>query len=154
MLTELDLMKTLRPHPHVVDLIGCCIEKGTGNFDWLLFLISCRQTNLIIHLKTISLNQLIQHRYILLDPLLIVLEYLPYGDLLGYLRKSRGIEDTYNTGEKRPSSTLTEKDLLSFAWMIADGMNYLSTIKVEHTTLILLKHLKSQHALRSCVTWK
>ena len=145
MLTELDLMKTLRPHPHVVDLIGCCIEKGTGNFDWLLFLISCRQTNLII------LNN---NRYILLDPLLIVLEYLPYGDLLGYLRKSRGIEDTYNTGEKRPSSTLTEKDLLSFAWMIADGMNYLSTMKVEHTTLILLKHLKSQHALRSCVTWK
>ena len=33
MLTELDLMKTLRPHPHLVDLIGCCIEKGTGNFD-------------------------------------------------------------------------------------------------------------------------
>ena len=33
MLTELDLMKTLRPHPHVVELIGCCIEKGTGNYD-------------------------------------------------------------------------------------------------------------------------
>ncbi len=64
------------------------------------------------------------------DPLLIVLEYLPYGDLLGYLRKSRGIEDTYNTGEKRPNSRLTEKDLLSFAWMIAAGMNYLATMKV------------------------
>ena len=33
MLTELDLMKTLRPHPHVVELIGCWIEKGTGNYD-------------------------------------------------------------------------------------------------------------------------
>ncbi|RMX43391.1 hypothetical protein pdam_00025043 [Pocillopora damicornis] len=96
MLTELDLMKTLRPHPHVVELIGCCIEK---------------------------------------DPLLIVLEYLPYGDLLGYLRKSRGIEDTYNTGEKRPSSTLTDKELLSFAWMIADGMSYLSTMKIVHRDL-------------------
>lgn len=63
---------------------------------------------------------------------MIVLEYLPYGDLLGYLRKSRGLEDTYNTGEKRPNSRLTEKDLLSFAWMIADGMSYLATLKVNH----------------------
>ncbi|XP_066027919.1 ephrin type-A receptor 3 isoform X2 [Pocillopora verrucosa] len=92
MLTELDLMKILKPHPHVVELIGCCIEK---------------------------------------DPLLVVLEYLPYGDLLGYLRKSRGIEDAYNTGERRPSSALTEKDLLSFAWMIADGMNYFSAMEAR-----------------------
>ncbi|KAL9970840.1 hypothetical protein ACROYT_G023290 [Oculina patagonica] len=96
MLSELDVMKSLQPHSHVVKLIGCCIEK---------------------------------------DPLLIVLEYLAYGDLLGYLRKSRGIEDTYNTGEKRPNSRLTEKDLLSFAWMIADGMNHLATMKVVHRDL-------------------
>ena len=69
------------------------------------------------------------------DPLLIVLEYLPYGDLLGYLRKSRGIEDPYNTGEKRPNSRVSEKDMLSFAWMIADGMKYLATMKVNHTTV-------------------
>ena len=74
---------------------------------------------------------LILHYFIIPDPLLIVLEYLPYGDLLGYLRKSRGHEDTYNTGEKRPNSRLTEKDLLSFAWMIADGMNYLASMKVN-----------------------
>ena len=80
-----------------------------------------------------------------------MLEYLPNGDLLGYLRKSRGIEDAYDTGENRPSSTLTENDLLSFAWMIADGMSYLSIMKVNQTTVILFKHLKS---LRSYVTWE
>ena len=64
------------------------------------------------------------------DPLLIVLEYLPYGDLLGYLRKSRGHSDSYHSGEKKPTSKLTAKDLLSFAWMIADGMNYLAKMKV------------------------
>jgi len=74
---------------------------------------------------------LVLHCFIIPEPMLIVLEYLPYGDLLGYLRKSRGHEDTYNTGEKRPNSRLTEKDLLSFAWMIADGMNYLATMKVH-----------------------
>ena len=64
------------------------------------------------------------------DPLLIVLEYLPYGDLLGYLRKSRGHSDSYHSGEKKPTSKLTANDLLSFAWMIADGMNYLAKMKV------------------------
>ncbi|XP_022803821.1 tyrosine kinase receptor Cad96Ca-like [Stylophora pistillata] len=96
MLTELDLMKTLKPHPHVVELIGYCIEK---------------------------------------DPLLIVLEYLPYGDLLGYLLKSRGIEDIKNTREKKPSSSLTKEDLLRFVWMIADGMSYLSRMKIVHRDL-------------------
>ncbi|CAH3035791.1 unnamed protein product [Pocillopora meandrina] len=93
---ELEVMKSLRNHPHVVGLIGHCIEK---------------------------------------DPVFIVLEHLPYGDLLGYLRKSRGIEDNYNTGEKEPSSALSEKDLLSFAWMIADGMDYLASMKVVHRDL-------------------
>ena len=79
-------------------------------------------------------------------PVLIVLEYLPYGDLLGYLRKSRGHEDTYNSGEKSPNSRLTEKDLLSFAWMIADGMSYLATMKVNHVTGRLHHHF-SQGAL-------
>ena len=69
--------------------------------------------------------------YLSVDPLLIVSEYLPYGDLLGYLRKSRDHSDNYNTGEKKPASKLTVKDLLSFAWMIADGMQYLATMKVR-----------------------
>ena len=69
--------------------------------------------------------------YLSLDPLLIVFEYLPYGDLLGYLRKSRGHLDNYNTGEKKPASKLTAKDLLSFAWMLGDGMQYLATMKVR-----------------------
>lgn len=30
MLTELEIMKSMRPHPHVVRLIGCCTDKGTG----------------------------------------------------------------------------------------------------------------------------
>ena len=30
MLSELDVMKSLQPHPHVVKLIGCCVEKGNG----------------------------------------------------------------------------------------------------------------------------
>ena len=65
------------------------------------------------------------------DSSLIVLEYLAYGNFLGYLRKSRGIEDIYNTGEKGPISSLREKDILSPAWIIADGMNYLASMQVN-----------------------
>ena len=30
-----------------------------------------------------------------LEPLFVLIEYVPFGDLLGYLRKSRGLNDTY-----------------------------------------------------------
>ena len=90
------------------------------------------------------------HYFDISDPLLIVLEYLPYGDLLGYLRKSRGHEDTYNTGEKRPNSKLTENDLLSFAWMIADGMSYLATVKVNHVTGQLHHHFSKGGPVEEC----
>ena len=43
------------------------------------------------------------------NPVLIVLEYLPYGGLLGYRPKSRGIVDTSNTGVKGPSSALSKE---------------------------------------------
>ena len=29
------------------------------------------------------------------EELLVLIEYVPFGDLLGYLRKSRGLKDTY-----------------------------------------------------------
>ncbi|XP_067048827.1 ephrin type-A receptor 7-like isoform X1 [Acropora muricata] len=96
MLTELHVMKCLKSHNHVVQMIGYSTRS---------------------------------------DPLLLILEYMPYGDLLGYLRISRGHHDTYNSGEKKPTSRLTDTELLSFAWMIADGMSYLADMRVVHRDL-------------------
>ena len=62
---------------------------------------------------------------------MMILEYLAGGDLLGFLRKSRGHKDSYNTGEFVPKSRLSEKELLSFAWMVAEGMTFLSSRKVN-----------------------
>ena len=56
---------------------------------------------------------------------------MPNGDLLDYLRISRGHHDVYNSGEKKPTSRLTDTELLSFAWMIADGMSYLADMRVR-----------------------
>ncbi|XP_020622122.1 tyrosine-protein kinase receptor Tie-1-like isoform X1 [Orbicella faveolata] len=90
-------MKNLKPHPHVIKLIGCATES---------------------------------------DPLLVLIEYVPYGDLLGYLRKSRGLSDTYfNNPDRKPETNLTSKQLMRFAWQIADGMAYLSSRKIIHRDL-------------------
>ena len=66
------------------------------------------------------------------DPLLVLIEYVPFGDLLGYLRKSRGLNDTYfKDADAKPQTSLTAQQLVRFAWQVADGMSYLSSKKVR-----------------------
>ena len=56
---------------------------------------------------------------------------MPFGDLLGYLRKSRGLNDTYfKDPDVKPQTSLTAEQLMRFAWQVADGMLYLSSRKV------------------------
>ena len=53
---------------------------------------------------------------------MVLIEYIPFGDLLGYLRKSRGLNDTYyKDPDVKPQSTLTAEQLIKFAWQVADG---------------------------------
>ena len=33
LLAEVELMKKLKPHPHVIKLMGCVTESGKGNLD-------------------------------------------------------------------------------------------------------------------------
>ncbi|KAL9966771.1 hypothetical protein ACROYT_G024892 [Oculina patagonica] len=70
------------------------------------------------------------------DPLLVLIEYVPFGDLLGYLRKSRGLNDTYfKDPDVKPQTNLTAEQLIRFAWQVADGMFYLSSKKIIHRDL-------------------
>ena len=69
-----------------------------------------------------------------LEPLMVIIEYVPYGDLLGYLRKSRGLNDTYyKDPDVKPKTNLTSQQLMKFAWQVADGMSFLSSNKVFTT---------------------
>ena len=62
----------------------------------------------------------------------MLIEYVPYGDLLGYLRKSRGLNDTYfKDPDIKPKTSLTSQQLMNFASQIADGMSYLSLRKAS-----------------------
>ena len=62
---------------------------------------------------------------------MLILEYAPYGDLLGYLRKSRGMEDKYYNCPENWQQEVTSYDLLSFAQQIASGMSFLASKKVH-----------------------
>lgn len=62
---------------------------------------------------------------------MLILEYVAYGDLLGYLRKSRGMEDKYYSCSESCEQEVTSYDLLSFAQQIASGMSFLASKKVR-----------------------
>ena len=62
---------------------------------------------------------------------MLVLEYVPYGDLLGYLRKSRGMEDKYYSSPECCQQDVTSYDLLSFAQQISSGMSFLAAKNVR-----------------------
>nr|XP_058945534.1 hemicentin-1-like isoform X2 [Pocillopora verrucosa] len=97
LLSELEVLKKLKPHPHVIKLQGCVTES---------------------------------------DPLLVLIEYVPYGDLLGYLRKSRHLEDNYfKDPDIKPQTSLTSRQLMKFSWQVADGMHYLSSKNIIHRDL-------------------
>lgn len=65
---------------------------------------------------------------------LVVVEYVPFGDLLGYLRKGRGVKDTcyYDKDHVTQATPSTSRELMKFAIGSAQGMEYLSMKKVVY----------------------
>ena len=69
---------------------------------------------------------------VFIEPLLVVIGFVPFGDLLGYLRKSRGKDDRYfNDPDIKPQTNLTSKELLRFARDVACGMEFFALNKVS-----------------------
>ena len=93
------------------------------------------RANKLINIRSESKSEIFLMLLILLvtiEPLLVLIEYVPYGDLLGFLRKSRGLNDTYfKDPDMKPQTNLTAEQLMKFAWQVADGMCYLSSKKVR-----------------------
>ena len=134
-------MKTLKPHPHVIRLLGCVTETGKI-FKVLMNTIVHRFVELdslppnflyySLYYRKTRLAETLLASTNFPDPLFVLIEYVPYGDLLGYLRKSRGLNDTYYKDlDIKPKTSLTSQQLIKFTQEIADGMSYLSSRSVS-----------------------
>ncbi|KAF5300969.1 hypothetical protein FQA39_LY10939 [Lamprigera yunnana] len=70
-------------------------------------------------------------------PLHVVVEYAPHGNLRDFLRQHRTFSD-YEPAVgivEKEKKTLTEKDLVSFAYQVAKGMEYLASRRCIHRDL-------------------
>ncbi|KAM6443115.1 proto-oncogene tyrosine-protein kinase receptor Ret isoform 1-T1 [Liasis olivaceus] len=92
-------------HPHVIRLYGACSQDG---------------------------------------PLYLIVEYAKYGSLRSFLRESRKVGPSYVGSDTNRNSSyldnpderaLTMGDLISFAWQISRGMQYLAEMKLVHRDL-------------------
>ncbi|KAM5140971.1 proto-oncogene tyrosine-protein kinase receptor Ret isoform 2-T2 [Mantella aurantiaca] len=76
-------------------------------------------------------------------PLYLIVEYAKYGSLRSFLRESRKVGPSSVGDSNRNSSyldnpderALTMGDLISFAWQISRGMQYLAEMKLVHRDL-------------------
>ena len=76
---------------------------------------------------------------IILGPLYVIVEYASKGNLREYLRARRppGMEYCYNP-DQVPVENMSIKDLVSCAYQVARGMEYLASKKVQQTVLSAL----------------
>ncbi|XP_043460823.1 fibroblast growth factor receptor homolog 1-like isoform X2 [Leptopilina heterotoma] len=79
-------------------------------------------------------------------PLYVVVEFAPHGNLRDFLRDHRpssGYELTISDDQKE-KKTLTQKDLVSFAYQVARGMEYLASRRCIHRDLAARNVLVSE----------
>ena len=71
-----------------------------------------------------------------LGPVLVVVEYAPNGNLRDYLRQHMPLDESVLYEERQ--TALAYKHLVSFAYQVSRGMEYLASKKVKHNSVVVL----------------
>ncbi|XP_035679045.1 kin of IRRE-like protein 3 [Branchiostoma floridae] len=79
------------------------------------------------------------------DPVMLVVEYVPNGDLLSFLRRDRAARNVTYANLHTESRTLQNTDLISFAWQVSKGMCYLASKQCIHRDLAARNVLVGEH---------
>lgn len=126
LLSEFTLLKQVN-HPHVIKMYGACSQDGKTSFL------------LTSSLRHVCFTQSLSAAFLSIGPLYLIVEYAKYGSLRNFLRESRKVGPSYMGRDANRNSSylenpddraLTMGDLISFAWQISRGMQYLAEMKV------------------------
>jgi len=77
------------------------------------------------------------------EPVFVIMEYVPHGKLQSFLRNSRA--ERYYGNLHGPSNSLTSRDLTSFVYQVARGMEFLSSKGVSMLPYHHICHLDPVH---------
>ncbi|NXD98569.1 FGFR1 factor, partial [Chaetorhynchus papuensis] len=123
LISEMEMMKMIGKHKNIINLLGACTQDGedarTGR-GW----------------PGTPLGAAASHHSVPSGPLYVIVEYASKGNLREYLQARRppGMEYCYNPA-RVPEEQLSFKDLVSCAYQVARGMEYLASKKCIHRDL-------------------
>ena len=74
-------------------------------------------------------------------PLYVIVEYAPHGNLREFLRECQTVCDDGTHQQNSSVPTLTYKDLVSFAFQVARGLEYMSSHMVNMMLLCYVPNI-------------
>ena len=81
-------------------------------------------------------------------PLYVIVEFAPHGNLRDFLKKHRPISLSDASQVSRGVKPLTEKNLISYAYQVSRGMEYLSANKVRTPTSACMYLATNKYAVK------
>lgn len=119
LVSEMEMMKMIGKHKNIINLLGACTQDGEAAHPG--------RTPVRPSVRGRSDGERVSPA----GPLYVLVEYASKGNLREYLRARRppGMDYSFDTC-KIPDEQLTFKDLVSCAYQVARGMEYLASQKV------------------------
>lgn len=123
LVSEMEMMKMIGKHKNIINLLGACTQDGEAARPGPTSL----RPSVPLSIRGRSDGQRVSPA----GPLYVLVEYASKGNLREYLRARRppGMDYSFDTC-KIPEEQLTFKDLVSCAYQVARGMEYLASQKV------------------------